>query len=174
MKNILLAMLIFTSSVALATVPSANISIALYAETNFALASGSNTAFVYNTSINFGKSVFSSRADGFVAGTGPLRPAAPGGFANGGNCDLCASSGNNSNPGIQTLSASSFDGRISSNDVAADSGGYIFVADAASKDSTANVATVTAATTEPKTYALMLAALGLMGFVVNRRRQQDA
>lgn len=172
MKNILLAILVLTSSVALATASSANVTSALYAETNFTNTSGSHTAFVYNTSINFGKSFFSSRMDGFAAGAGPSRTAALGWFANGVNCDLCVTSGNNPNPGIQTLSSASFDGLISRNDFAANSGGYLFVADAASKGATANAAPVTA-TTEPKTYALMLAGLGLMGFVANRRRQQD-
>ena len=171
-KNILLAVLVLASSVALAAAPSANITTALYAASNFTNTSGSHTAFVYNTSANFGKTFFSGGTDGFLMSASPSRNAALGWFANGVSCALCATTGSNPNPGIQTLSALSFDEQIGHNNFAANGGGYLVVADGASKGAPATAAPVTT-TTEPKTYALMLAGLGLMGFVANRRRQQD-
>ena len=116
-------------------------------------------------------------AAGFVnGGTGPFTNPSFGSFTNAIVCSTppCAPSGPNPGPlAFEVLGSGITVGSFTNN-----ADGWIFAADVLLKDNIGNLSGLTGtigngvpAIPEPETYAMMLAGLGLLGFVARRRRQ---
>jgi hypothetical protein len=150
------------------------VDLALAAGVNFVTTGGPHHALAY--SLSTGPAVVSGLTAGFVAGPAPATNTPFGDFTNSIDCGLC---GNGASPPIVHgpldftltdaggISIASFIG--STGGVAP--GGWLFSADVIAQGFTGNVAVNAPAIPEPETYAMMLAGLGLLGFVARRRRQ---
>ena len=147
--------------------------------TGFVSTSDNHNAFTF-TLANLGDGTsasISNISSGFgIDPTVPTWNTPYGTFSAGIICTSCGSGGSNPNPGPLTftitdaggISLSSF---VLSGPPPADQGGWLFSADILANGFTGNVATNTPAIPEPETYAMMLAGLGMLGFIARRRRQ---
>jgi hypothetical protein len=136
---------------------------------------GPHTAFVFN--LNVGGATISDLTSGFSAIPGPLSNTPFGTFSNGIAC--CGNGGSNAQPSPLLFSVNRASGISIANFIASgpatngQPGGYLFSADIL-YGATGNVASLVSTIPEPETYAMLLAGLGLMGFVARRRQRQLA
>ena len=106
---------------------------------------------------------------GFERSTAPFRNSPYGDFGDG--VDLIASGGGNAYYGALDFSINRTG--ISIEDFIANGGGFVFSADVFGNGFTGSIASNTPVTPvpEPGTYALMLAGLGVVGYIARRRKQ---
>jgi hypothetical protein len=159
-----------------------DVSVSLIAGARFVDTGGPHTSFVYN--LNVGGVTISDLTSGFSAIPGPLSNTPFGSFSNGITSDCCGSQGNNSHSSPLNFSVNRAGGISIANFILSGSdgnghpGGYLFSADILFNGFTGNVASglppITRSIPEPETYAMLLAGLGLMGFVARRRQRQLA
>jgi hypothetical protein len=99
-------------------------------------------------------------------------------FSNSIECIVCGDGGSNPNPGPLDFTVFDAGGITASSFISSVGGtapgGWLFSADIlvqGANGGTYNVATNAPAIPEPETYAMLLAGLGLLGFVARRRKQ---
>ena len=133
---------------------------------------GSHTSFSW--SLNDAPDSVTISTSGFVNAIAPITNNGFGTFTNGISCVGC--DGGNPFPGPLEFTIHDGDGINLSSFIGSTAppgtSGWLFAADILTNAGrTGAVATNTPAIPEPETYAMMLAGLGLLGFVARRRRQ---
>lgn len=133
-----------------------------------------HNGFVLN--LDLGSYAISNLTSGFtwVSGSGTNVPY--GTFNTLIECTVCGSGGSNKQPGPLDFSVTSGSG-ISFSDFTPSTGkggGYYFSADVWNNGYTGNVATTMSAVPEPRTYAMLLVGLGLIGLVARRNSRKGA
>ena len=148
------------------------INVALAPNTAFVSTGGSHNAFAFNFDVltPYTITINSPTSGIFVYdGTGSNTPY--GTFINVIDCPGCGPGGSNAYPGLLDFMVTDTSG-LSLNDFIANSGGYYFSADVIGPSGgTGNIASnLISPIPEPRTYAMLLAGLGLIGFTVHRRK----
>jgi hypothetical protein len=127
--------------------------------------------------------VITSPLNTFVNASSPIGNTPYGTFSNGIDCSGCGSGASHANPGPLKFNVRDTTYGIALSDFVANSTinsleHYFFSADVIGPSGgTGNIASdevVTSPVPEPETYAMMLAGLGLMGFIARRRKERDA
>lgn len=131
---------------------------------------GTHNGFAFNLDLNSSAYVINNVTSGFsyTAGQGTNVPF--GTFTDLIECVSCGNGGSNPNPGPLTFNITDSAG-INLSDLIANASGYNFSADVINQGYTGNVASSTMSPVpEPRTYAMLLAGLALIGFTARRKR----
>jgi hypothetical protein len=140
---------------------------------------GPHDAFTFNIKNTVGAYTVTAITPNAYSNQTPGTNPSFGSFTNGITCTACGNGGSNAFTSSLSFSVGAATG-ISVNDFVANGLGYYFTADVLSKVSLGGNGTTGAVGSsvpvtpvpEPETYALMLAGLGVVGFMANRRRKQ--
>ncbi len=136
---------------------------------------GPHDAFTFNIKNTVGAYTVTAITPTAYSNQTPGSNPSFGSFTNAMSCADCGNGGSGAFTGALSFSVGAATG-ISVNDFTANASGYFFTADVINKTTgvTGAVGTNVPVTPvpEPETYALMLAGLGVVGFMANRRRKQ--
>ncbi len=134
----------------------------------------SHNGFAFNLDLNSSAYVINSLTSGFSYTAGQGRNVPWGYFTDLIECVSCNNGGSNPNPGPLTFNITDSAG-INVSDLTKNLTGYYFSADVINQNVTGNVASGTMSPVpEPRTYAMLIAGLGMLGFLALRKSRGSA
>lgn len=146
--------------------------VTLAPDTAFVSTGGPHNAFTFNLDLltPFTLAFVSPTNGMFVYDGGPAINTPFGTFANAIDCPLCGPGASNAYSGVLDFTITDASG-INLNNIVANSLGYYFSADVIGPSGgTGNIASTISPVPEPKSYAMFLAGLTLIGFTARRRK----